>query len=62
MNEGLDKNNQNQEPGEEQLNELIKQAGNEARARKKKAWARHLEMLQAAVAEGVARRKNPLTT
>ena len=51
-----------QEAGEEQLNELIKQAGNEARARKKEALARHLKMLQAAVAEGVARRKNSLTT
>jgi hypothetical protein len=62
MKEGLDKNNQIQEVGEEQLNELIKQAGNEARSRKKKALARHLKMLQAAVAEGVARRKNSITT
>lgn len=62
MKEGLDKNNQIQEAGEEQLNELIKQAGNEARTRQKEAWARHLEMLRAAVAEGVARRKNSLAT
>ncbi len=62
MKEGLDKNNQIQEAGEEQLNELIKEAGNEARARRKEAWARHLEMLQAAVAEGVARRKNSPAT
>jgi endonuclease III len=60
MKEGLAKNNQMQEAGEEQLNELIKQAGNEVRARKKEALARHLKMLQAAVDEGVARRKNPL--
>ena len=62
MKEGSDKNNQIQEAGEEQLNELIKQAGKEARARKKEALARHLKMLKAAVVEGVARRKNSLTT
>jgi hypothetical protein len=59
MQDELDKNNQ--EAGEEQLHELIKQAGNEARSRKKQVSERHLEMLQAAVAEGVARRKNPVT-
>ena len=62
MKEELDENNQIQEAGEEELNELIKQAGNEARSRKKEALARHLKKLQAAVAEGVARRKNPLTS
>ena len=62
MKEGSDKNNQIPEAGEEQLNELIKQAGNEARSRKKEAFERHLKMLEAAVAEGVARRKNSITT
>jgi hypothetical protein len=57
MKEELDENNQIQEAGEEELNELIKQAGNEARSRKKEALERHLKMLQTAVAEGMARRK-----
>lgn len=57
MKERSDKNNQTQEPGEAQLNKLIKQAGQQARSRKKKVLAQHIKMLQAAVDEGVARRK-----
>lgn len=62
MQDGLDKDINIQEAGEEQLNELIKQAGKEARSRKKEAFARHVKMLHAAVAEGVARRKNSIAT
>ncbi|MCP4149773.1 MAG: hypothetical protein GY757_18655 [bacterium] len=62
MKEGLDTNSEPHEAGEEQLNELIKQAGNEARSRKKKAVARHLKRLQAAVDEGVARWKSSTAT
>ncbi len=50
-------NNNNLEAGEEQLHELIKQAGEEVRLRNNEALARHLKMPQAAVAEGVERRK-----
>ena len=46
------------ETGEEQLSQLIKQAGDEARARKKKAMALHYKKLKAVIAEGVARRQN----
>lgn len=55
-------NNKHQEVGEEQLTALIKQAGDEARARKREALNRHLKMLQAAIAEGVSRRKDSLAT
>jgi vacuolar-type H+-ATPase subunit H len=61
MKKRSSKENQIQEPGEEQLNELIKQAGNQARARKKDALIRHQKMLQDAVSEGVSRRKNLLS-
>ena len=57
MEEELGKNNEIQEAGEEQLNEHIKLAGKEARSRRKEALARHVKMREAAVAEGVARRK-----
>ncbi len=45
------------ETGEEQLAALIRQAGDEARARKKKAMELHYKKLKAAVAEGVSRRQ-----
>lgn len=45
------------ETEEEQLNQLIKQAGEEARSRKKKALALHYKKIKAVVAEGVNRRQ-----
>lgn len=50
--------NEKHEPGEEQLTHLIKQAGEEARARKEKAFSNHFRMLKTVVAEGVSRRKH----
>ncbi len=49
--------NKNQETAEERLTALIKQAGDEARARKKKALAWHSKKLQAAIGEAVSRRQ-----
>jgi hypothetical protein len=46
------------ESGEDQLMKLIKQAGDDARARKKKTLEFHYKKLKAVIAEGVARRKN----
>jgi len=46
------------EASEEQLRQIIHQAGEEARERKKKAMAHHYKKLKAVVAEGVARRQN----
>ena len=43
---------------EEQLFELIKQAGNEARIRKKEAMAKHRDRLRAAAEEGVLHRRD----
>jgi hypothetical protein len=62
MAEVSDQNNKHQEVGEEQLTVLIKQAGDEARARKRKALDRHFKMLRAVVAEGVSRRKESIPT
>jgi hypothetical protein len=46
------------EPGEDQLAELMRQAGEAARARRAKAFATHFQLLKAAVAEGASRRKH----
>ncbi|MFC2140761.1 hypothetical protein ACFLQP_00505 [Acidobacteriota bacterium] len=62
MEEVSDQNNKHQEVGEEQLTVLIKQAGDEARARKREALERHFKMLRAVIAEGVSRRKESIPT
>ena len=49
-----------QEVGEEQLEVLVKQAGDDARIRKREALDRHFKMLQAAIAEGMSRRKESI--
>lgn len=57
----MDKNispiNEEHERGEEQLAALVRQAGEQARARRAKAFATHFQMLKAAVAEGASRQK-----
>jgi hypothetical protein len=55
-----DQDNKHQEAGEEQLAALIKQAGEEARGRKRKALDRHFKMLQTVIAEGLSRRKDSI--
>ena len=62
MEEVSDQNNKHQEVGEEQLTVLIKQAGDEARARKREALEQHFKMLRAVIAEGVSRRKESIPT
>ena len=62
MKEVSDQENQQQEVGEEQLSVLIKQAGEDARARKRKAMDRHFKMLRGAIAEGLSRRKESIQT
>ncbi len=62
MEKVADQDNKHQEVGEEQLTVLIKQAGDEARVRKREALDRHFKMLQAVIAEGVARRKESIPT
>lgn len=57
MKQGFDLKNKNQETAEERLTALIKQAGDEARARKQKAMAWHLKKLQAVIGEAVSRRQ-----
>lgn len=49
---GTDKQNKYvPEPGEETLSKLIKEAGAEARARKKMAMANHFKKLRAAICD-----------
>jgi hypothetical protein len=62
MEEVTDQDIKHQEVGEGQLAALIKQAGDEARERKRKALDRHFKMLQAVIAEGVSRRKESIPT
>ena len=49
--------NEEHERGVEQLAELMRKAGEAARARRAKAFETHFQMLKAAVAEGASRRK-----
>lgn len=46
------------ETGEEQLSQLIKQAGEEARTKRKKILEIHYKKLKEAIAQGVACRQN----
>ncbi|MEA2082845.1 MAG: hypothetical protein U9O82_01110 [Thermodesulfobacteriota bacterium] len=62
MDKGFKPNDTDQEAGEEQLFELIKQAGNEARIRKQEAMARHFDRLRAAIAEGILRKQDSALT
>ena len=62
MEKGFNPDDQNQEAGEAQLFELIKQAGNEARARKREAMARHFHRLQASIEEVVSRKQDSVPT
>jgi len=57
MDKDISQINEEPEPGETQLAELIRQAGEAARARRAKAFATHFQMLKAAVAEGASRQK-----
>ena len=43
---------------EEHLFQLIKQAGEDARARKQKAMAQHVEKLQGVILEAISRKNN----
>jgi len=61
MDEISDKNKKHQEVGEEQLSILIKQAGDDARARKREALDQHFKMLRDVIEEGVSRRKESIS-
>ena len=58
MQENNIETNEEHERGVEQLAELVRQAGEAARARRAKAFETHFQMLKAAVAEGASRRKH----
>jgi len=50
------------EAEEKQLFQLIKQAGEDARSRKREAIARHINKLQAVISEAVSRKNNSVST
>lgn len=58
MDKEISQINEEPEPGEAQLAELIRQAGEKARAGRVKAFTTHFKLLKAAVAEGASRRKH----
>jgi len=60
MEHGFDPNDRNQEAGEEQLSILIKQAGNDARSRKREALSRHYEKLRAVIIEAKSRQQGAM--
>lgn len=62
MTEVSAQDNKDEEDGVAQLAILIKEAGEEARKRKKEAMERHFKMIEAAIAEGLSRRKESLQT
>lgn len=62
MEQGFDSNDKNQETAEKRLAALIKQAGDEARARKRGALALHFKKLQTVIGEAVSRQQNSMPT
>lgn len=52
-----EQDNKYEEDGVEKLAVLMHEAGEEARKRKKEAMARHFKLIEAAIAEGLARSK-----
>ena len=62
MEQGFDSNDKNQETAEKRLATLIKQAGDEARARKREALAWHFKKLQTVIGEAVSRQQDSIPT
>ena len=60
MEHGFDPNDRNLEAGEEQLSILIKQAGNDARSRKREVMSRHYEKLRAVIIEAKSRQQKAI--
>ena len=60
MEYGFDPNDPNLEACEEQLSILIKQAGNDARSRKREALSRHYEKLRTVITEAKSRQQRAI--
>jgi len=60
MDPVLDSNDREQEAGEDYLAILIKQAGNEARTRKREALARHYEKIELEILEAKLRQQRAI--
>lgn len=61
MEHEFDPNDRNQEGGEEHLAILIKQAGNDARSRKREVLYSHFEKLRAVIIEAKSRQQGTIT-
>ena len=61
MEQGFDSNDKNQETAEKRLVALIKQAGDEARARKREALALHFKKLETVIGEAVPCRQDSMS-
>ena len=61
MKQRSDPNDKNREAEEKHLTELIKQAGVEARARKKEALTRHFTKIQAVITEALSSRQGSMS-
>ncbi|MFH1146919.1 MAG: hypothetical protein V1736_04355 [Pseudomonadota bacterium] len=62
MKQDDDSNDKSQETAEERLSTLIKQAGEEARVRKREALACHFRKLQAVIHEAMSKQPGPNQT
>jgi hypothetical protein len=62
MVNSINLHNKKHEAEEKQLFQLIKQAGEDARSRKREAMARHINKLQAVISEAVSRKNNSVST
>lgn len=62
MTEVSAQDNKDEEDGVAQLAVLMREAGEEARKRKKEAMERHFKMIETAIAEGLARGKGHIQT
>ncbi len=62
MKQTFESTDKDGESAEEQLAKLIKEAGAEARARKKKAMDLHFKKLRAVVSEAAARSRSSAST
>jgi hypothetical protein len=62
MVNSINLHNKKHEAEEEQLFQLIKQAGEDARSRKREAMARHINKLRAVISEAVSRKNNSVST
>lgn len=60
MKKALEPKEKNKESGEKQLTELIRQAGHEARIKKREVMTQHFNRLQEVIKKAVSRKQKSL--